>query len=73
MSLPNEALRAGDVVQLWCGTKRITRICPYDGPLRDVVFALAEFVPGPCSGFSLERGGYTDVVAVVAEVPDAAS
>lgn len=61
----NEDLRVGDVVLLWCGAKRITRIEPYIGPLQDIVFALAEYTPGaqlPHGAFSLERGGFTEVV-----------
>lgn len=61
----DEDLRVGDVVRLWCGTKRITAIEPYRGPLADVVFAIAEYTPGASGalgGFSLQRGGYTDVV-----------
>jgi len=61
----NEDLQVGDVVLLWCGAKRITRIEPYDGPLKDIVFALAEYTPGakePHGAFSLERGGFTEVV-----------
>lgn len=60
----DEDLRVGDVVLLWCGAKRITAIEPYRGPLAEV-FALAEYTPGasrPLGGFSLLRGGYTEVV-----------
>lgn len=65
MNVRNEDLKVGDVVRLWCGAKRITAIRPYDGPLRDDVFALVEYVPGahlPRGGFSLERDGYTEVL-----------
>ena len=61
----DEDLRVGDVVLLWCGAKRLTAIRSYDGPLRDAVFALAEYTPGahlPRGGFSLMRGGFTEVV-----------
>jgi hypothetical protein len=56
----NEDLRAGDVVKLWCGSKTITSIAPYKGPLVDIIFAIASYVPGPTEGFSLERGGQTE-------------
>ena len=52
----DEDLRPGDMVHV-LGWKRITAIHPYDGPLRDITFALADTVPGV--GFSLERGGVT--------------
>lgn len=39
---PNEELQVGDAVQLWCGTKRITAIRPYAGPLADIIFALVD-------------------------------
>lgn len=53
----NEDLRVGDVVNV-LGWKRIVAIRPYRGPLTDIIFALADTVPGV--GFSLERGGYTE-------------
>jgi hypothetical protein len=56
-SVPNEDLRVGDMVNV-LGWKRITRIVPYDGPLKDIIFAVADTVPGV--GFSLERGGETE-------------
>jgi hypothetical protein len=58
----NEDLRAGDVIKLWCGTKRITRIVPYRGPLADIIFAIAEYEPGPSKAFSLERRGWTEMI-----------
>lgn len=56
----NEDLRPGNVVRLWYGWVTITEIRPYRGPLADIIFAVAEAKPG--GGFSLERGGYTEVV-----------
>ena len=55
----NEDLKVGDVALLWCGAWRITAIRPYHGPLKDIIFALADTVPGV--GFSLEIGGETEV------------
>ena len=52
----NEDLRVGDYVYV-LGIKRIVAIKPYTGPLEDIIFAIADTVPGV--GFSLERGGYT--------------
>lgn len=62
----NEDLKVGDVISLWCGAKRITAITPYRGSLQDLIFAIATYTPGatlPTGGISLERGGYTDVMA----------
>ncbi len=59
-SVRNEDLRVGDMVKLWSGVKRITAIEPYVGPLGYIIFAIAGVVPG--TGFSLEKGGYTDRV-----------
>ena len=58
----NEDLRVGDMVYV-LGWKRITAIRPYpkDGPLFDIIFALADTVPGV--GFSLERDGETTVAS----------
>jgi hypothetical protein len=58
-SVRNEDLLVGDLVDV-LGTKRITAIRPYTGPLRDIIFALADTEPG--CGFSLERGGYTETL-----------
>lgn len=58
----NEDLVAGDTVRLWGGVRRITRIAPYTGPLRDIIFAIAETTGTVSSGFSLERGGYTETL-----------
>jgi hypothetical protein len=55
-STRNEDLKVGDIIDV-LGIKRITAIRPYEGPLRDIIFALADTVPGV--GFSLERGGMT--------------
>lgn len=52
----DEELREGDMVYVF-GWKRIVKIKPYDGPLKDIVFALADTVPGV--GFSLCFGSYT--------------
>ena len=56
----NEDLKVGDVIRLWCGTKTITKITPYNGPLCELVFALVDYEPGV--GFSLTRGGYTEAM-----------
>jgi hypothetical protein len=58
-SVRDEDLRVGDMVRglVW---GRIIAIEPYDGPLKDIIFAIAKMVPG--GGFSLERGGYTERV-----------
>jgi len=60
----DEDLRPGDVVRMWCGDKTIVRIDRYDGPLREIIFAIAAYVPGAWrakeGGFSLERGGQTE-------------
>ena len=58
----NEDLKVGDLIQLWCGVERIARIEPYRGPLTDIVFAIAYFAGPGNRGFSLEIGGYTDVL-----------
>lgn len=58
--LPDEALRVGDVCDLWCGRKRILAIRPYTGPLKDIIFAHVDVDQGV--GFALERGGSTLVV-----------
>lgn len=61
----NEDLVVGDVIHLWCGTKRITKIEPYKGSLSDIIFAIVEYTPSatqPHGGLSLELGGYTEVV-----------
>lgn len=55
---PNEELKVGDMVYV-LGWKRITAIRPYTGPLVDILFAIADTVPG--CGFSLERNGTTEV------------
>jgi hypothetical protein len=55
----NEDLRVGDAVKMFYGWTTVTEIRPYVGPLADIVFAVADVKPGP--GFSLERGGYTEV------------
>jgi hypothetical protein len=55
--VPDEQLKVGDVVKA-CGVKRITKILPYDGPLKDIVFALAETDIG--CGFSLQIGVETE-------------
>lgn len=57
-STRNEDLKVGDMVDV-LGIKRVTAIRPYRGP-HAFIFALADTVPGV--GFSLERGGYTDVI-----------
>jgi hypothetical protein len=59
VSTPDEDLKVGDVVQV-LGKKRITAIRPYQGPHRDIIFALADTDIGV--GFSLEIGGYTEVL-----------
>jgi len=59
VSIPDEDLKVGDVVQV-LGKKRITAIHPYDGPLKEIIFARADTDIGV--GFSLEIGGYTDVL-----------
>ncbi len=56
--IKNEDLGEGDVVDV-LGWKRITAIRPYVGPLTHIIFAVADTVPGV--GFSLERGGCTEV------------
>ena len=63
----DEDLKVGDVIDLWCGAKRITAIEPYTGPLTDIIFAIATYTPGATKlygGISLERGGYTDVITI---------
>jgi hypothetical protein len=63
-STRNEDLAAGDVIRMWHShTVTIVAIEPYRGPLADVIFATARIAGwnGP-NGFSLERGGYTEVV-----------
>lgn len=62
ISTRNEDLKVGDAVKLWCGVKRITRIDPYRGTLSDIIFGLAEVDIGV--GFSLVKGGYTDVIDI---------
>lgn len=65
MQKRNEDLQVGDVIELWCGTKRITKIEPYKGPLSDIIFATCTYTPGAkmsLGGMSLERGGYTSVI-----------
>lgn len=60
----NEDLRVGDVIRLWCGTKRIVRIELYRGPLADIIFAVAYCEPRVGTlpwGLSLEKGGYTNI------------
>ena len=57
-----EDLRAGDMLDLWCGRLRIVKIRPYTGPL-DCIHAIAE-LDGTTSGISLEKGGYYQRVAV---------
>lgn len=61
--VPNEVIRAGDVVRVIgqsCYT--IDSIERYRGPLTDIVFAIANFRPGagPLKGMSLERDGWTE-------------
>lgn len=58
----NEDLKIGDIIVLWFGTRRITSIRPYAGPLSDIIFAIASYEPGPIGGISLERGGRMEVV-----------
>lgn len=58
--LPLEIRKFAYSVLLWCGIKRITRLDPYRGPLSDIIFALATVDIGV--GFSLEKGGYTNVI-----------
>ena len=41
------------------GWKRIVAIRPYTGPLTDIIFAVADTVPGV--GFSLQYGVETEV------------
>lgn len=52
-----EDIRVGDVVRCRVSAddpwRRVTKIEPYSGPLKDTVFATAETVSG---GFSLCRG-----------------
>jgi hypothetical protein len=58
----NEDLKRGDVIHLWCGTKRVVAIEPYEGPLRDIIFAICTYEPGDTratGSITLERGGYT--------------
>jgi hypothetical protein len=61
----DESLHVGDVIVLWCGgTKRITKIEPYRGPLAGC-FAIATYTPGahlPEGGFSLWHGQQTERV-----------
>jgi hypothetical protein len=59
VSTRNEDLKVGDMVNV-LGIKRISAIRPYRGP-HAFIFAVADTVPG--GGFSLERGGYTDVIS----------
>ena len=59
VNVRNEDLRPDDVV-LALGRKRIVAIRPYKGPLTDIIFALADTDIG--CGFSLEIGGYTEVI-----------
>ena len=58
-SVRNEDLRVGDMVYA-LGWKRITEIRPYLGPHIAFIFGIADTVPGV--GFSLERGGYTEII-----------
>lgn len=55
-SVRNEDLRVDDMVEM-LGWKRIVEIRPYNGPLTDIIFAIAETDQG--ASCSLERGGYT--------------
>lgn len=57
----DEDLKVGDVIKLWCGTKRITRLEAYRGPL-DCIIGIAHYEPGPTRALSLERGGMTEVL-----------
>lgn len=68
----NEDLKVGDLVVMWCGRARITRVVRYSGPLRDIIFATAEVDTG--RDFSLERRGWTDVevAQAVAEIQEGA-
>ena len=54
----DEDLKVGDMVRV-LGWKRITAIHKYTGPLTDIVFAIADTVPG--AGFSLCYGCETEV------------
>jgi hypothetical protein len=56
----NEDLKVGDMVRV-LGWVRIVAIRPYraEWPLHAIIFAIADTVPGV--GFSLERGGETEV------------
>ena len=58
--IPNEELKPGDVVSLWCGRARVLAIEPYHGPLKDLVFAIARV--DTKFDFSLERGGCCEVI-----------
>lgn len=56
----NEELRVGDIVEVIGTWARIIEIRPYDGPLRDIIFAIAHTTPKSAS-FSLEKRGWTTV------------
>lgn len=56
----DEDLKAGDTVKLWCGVLRIVAIEPYEGPLKEIVFAIARCAPA--HDFSLCYGQTTDRV-----------
>jgi hypothetical protein len=62
ISTRNEDLKVGDAVKLWYGVHRIILLDPYRGPLSHIIFAVAEVDIG--GGFSLEKGGYTDVIDI---------
>jgi hypothetical protein len=57
----DEDLKVGDSVKLIGGWYRIVAIEPYEGPLVDHIFAVAQ-TDRPPVGFSLEWGGYTEVL-----------
>ena len=57
----NEDLKVGDFVVVIGHAARVLEIKPYVGPHRDIIFATAECVP-KSSSFSLEIGGYSDIV-----------
>jgi hypothetical protein len=59
----NEDLRVGDVVYLWTPEqrRRIVDVRPYSGP-HDFMLAVLDLDVGV--GFSVERGGYTEVLEV---------
>ena len=62
-----EDIRVGDVLALWCGQKTVVRIEAYRGPLSEIVFAIARYVPSAGAfaegGISLCRGDVFEVLA----------